>query len=493
MKIFKSIKWQLQIWYGLILVSVLAALGVTAYQLERNIQFSRIDNELQRRFSAITIALHPHPPGPPGPDFDRPPPDQMPNGFPPPEGSQPREFHLPPRDEALFDSSESHNFYYIIWTGNGLLAQSTNAPVPMAKIETRLLVNENRPPDIGPNSPPPSAQPNPYSPQSRSIIHQLPSGDVVWIGCSIAPELDQLRATALILTGVGAIVLLFGLAGGWWISSRAIRPVENISATAVKISAGDLSQRINSAETESELGQLVAVLNSTFARLEAAFAQQKQFASDAAHELRTPVSVILTQTQAALNRERGAGEYKQTVEACQRAAQRMRKLISALLELARLDAGQEQMKRLRFDFSKTVADCAELVCPLAEERGVKISRELSPLEIEGDSERLGLVVTNLLTNAVQYNHDSGEVKIHTQLENGMAVLTVSDTGSGIPAEDLPRVFERFYRADKSRSSGNAGLGLAISKAIITAHGGSIDVSSEENVGTTFTIRLPSVV
>ena len=271
----------------------------------------------------------------------------------------------------------------------------------------------------------------------------------------------------------------------------SLLPIKQISETAVKISAGDLSQRINTAETESELGQLAVVLNSTFARLEAAFAQQKQFASDAAHELRTPISVILTQTQTALNRERQAAEYKQTVEACQRAAQRMRRLTSALLELARLDAGQEEMKPLRFDFSKTVAECVELIRPLADERGVKLSTELLPLEIEGDSERLSLVVTNLLTNAVQYNHDGGQVKVGAKLENGMAVLTVSDTGQGIPAGDLPRVFERFYRADRSRSSGNAGLGLAISKALITAHGGSIEVVSEENVGTTFTVRLPA--
>ena len=261
----------------------------------------------------------------------------------------------------------------------------------------------------------------------------------------------------------------------------------------MKISAGDLSQRINVAEAESELGQLAAVLNSTFARLEAAFAQQKQFASDAAHELRTPVSVILTQTQTALNREREAADYKQTVEACQRAAQRMRKLIGSLLELARLDAGQEVLKRLRFDFSKTVADCVELIRPLADERGVKIFTELSPLEIAGDSERLAQVVTNLLTNAIQYNQDGGEVRVKLESQDGLAVLTVGDTGAGIAAEDLPRVFERFYRADKSRSSGNAGLGLAISKAIVEAHGGVIEVSSEPGAGTTVELRLPLTV
>ncbi len=146
----------------------------------------------------------------------------------------------------------------------------------------------------------------------------------------------------------------------------------------------------------------------------------KQFTSDAAHELRTPVSVILTQTQTALNREREAADYKQTVEACQRAAQRMRKLIESLLALARLDAGQEVLKRLRFDFSKTISDCAELVKPIAEERGVNISTALEPVEITGDSERLAQVVTNLLSNAIQYNLRDGEVRVKLESQNGMA-------------------------------------------------------------------------
>ena len=314
---------------------------------------------------------------------------------------------------------------------------------------------------------------------------------MIYVGCCIAPELMELQRTALNLTAAGGLILLIGLAGGWWLVSRAIKPVEDISATAVKISAGDLSQRINVAEAESELGKLASVLNSTFARLDAAFAQQKQFASDAAHELRTPVSVILTQTQTALNRERDAAEYRETVEACQRAAQRMRKLIGALLELARLDAGQEQMKRLRFDFSRTVADCVELVRPLAEERGVKMFAELSPLETPGDSERVAQVAMNLLTNAIQYNQPNGEVRVKVASHGGLAILTVSDTGPGIPAEDLPHVFKRFYRGDKSRTGGNTGLGLAISKAIVEAHGGSIEVSSGEDAGTTFTVRLPA--
>jgi heavy metal sensor kinase len=493
MKIFKSIKWRLQVWYGLILVAVLAALGITAYHLQRDLLMGRIDSELQRRFGVIADALHGHGPGRGRPPFDRPPPEQMPNDalppdqmpgdFLPPEDRPPREFHLPPQADALFDPNEVHQFYYYILDREGKeIGRSTNSGAPFVAMTTKRPEEQNAPPDLSQGW---------SMPSDRVVGHMLPSGEVVWVGCSIAPEMEVLNTTALKLTIVSVIILFFGLAGGWWISSRAIRPVENISATAVKISAGDLSQRIDTAETESELGQLAAVLNSTFARLESAFAQQKQFVSDAAHELRTPVSVILTQTQAALNREREAGEYKQAVEACQRAALRMKKLIGALLELARIDAGQEQMKRLRFDLARTVADCVELVHPLADARGIKISTELPPLEIEGDAERLGQVTINLLTNAIQYNHDGGQVKVTLKLENGMAVLAVNDTGQGIPAGDLPRVFERFYRAEQSRSSGNAGLGLAICQAIVAGHGGSIEVTSEENAGSTFTVRLPA--
>jgi two-component system, OmpR family, sensor kinase len=302
--------------------------------------------------------------------------------------------------------------------------------------------------------------------------------------------LKELHRTALQLALVGGIILFCGLAGGWRIASSALQPVENIGAAAIKISAGDLSQRINVAETESELGRLAATLNATFARLEAAFEQQKQFASDAAHELRTPVSVILTQTQTTLKRDREAKDYKETVEACQRAAMRMKKLISALLELARLDAGQEQMKRLPFDFARTVTDCVELIRPLAGEHQVEIHPEITPVEIVGDPGRLARVVTNLLTNAIQYNHGGGEVRVKLHSQDGFAVLQVSDNGVGISPEDLSRIFERFYRADKSRTGANAGLGLSISKAIVESHGGEIKAVSVEGGGATFTVRLP---
>ena len=519
MKILKSIKWRLQIWYGLILVVVLMGLGITAYKLERDKVFRHTDNELQHRLNVVLQTLRrggpqrrpplrpngfDQSPGPPEEDFGR---DRPPR--------RPEDFHLQPRDEMLFDAAATNGFYYVVTGRDGKeIARSTNAPAQAMYAEVRvsnggmrinrftafprlpddrLKYNGDRfKYDEFPSNGVPVGQPMPpyLLGTFREVIIELPSSERILVGRNMVTELAELRLIAFQLAGVSLVILGFGLAGGWWLVGRSLRPIQSIGAAAVKISAGDLSHRINVAEAESELGQLAAVLNSTFARLEAAFAQQKQFASDAAHELRTPVSVILTQTQTALNRERDAEGYKQTVEACQRAAQRMRKLIESLLALARFDAGQEVLKRLRFDFSKTVSDCAELVQPLADERGVKIFAELPPLEITGDPERLAQVVTNLLTNAIQFNNPGGEVRVKLELQGGLAVLTVTDTGQGIAPEDLSRVFERFYRADESRTGGgNAGLGLSICKAVVEAHGGTIEVASEANAGTTFTVWL----
>ena len=512
MRIFKSIKWRLQLWYGLILVAVLAGFGFTAYQLERNRQFRQLDDELHRRSVMLGAALH-HPPprhegdqqtpddrdrgqehdgdGPPLDGF-RPegPPDGGPSGHPMRRRPQSVKFELPPESAQLFGGSDPHNFYFSIWAPDGKVADSTNLSARVSAFEGTMI------PDSFPG---PRGNPGPHGGPPltftwegiRMVVNRPPSGEYIWVGGTIAPELTELRMVAWTLVGVGAAILLLGLAGGWWLVSRALIPIGDIGAAAAKISAGDLSQRISVADAESELGELATVLNSTFARLESAFAQQKQFAADAAHELRTPVSVILTQTQTALQRERDAANYKQTVEACQRAAQRMRRLIESLLALARFDAGQEVLKRLRFDLAQVAGDCVEQVQPLAEERGVKVRIEAAPLKITGDSERLAQVITNLLTNAIQYNRPQGEVCLKLVAQNGLAVLTVADTGQGIATAELPRLFGRFYRADKSRTgAGNAGLGLAISKAIVEAHGGTIEVASEENAGTVFTVRVP---
>ncbi|MEY4917798.1 MAG: hypothetical protein RL616_1711 [Verrucomicrobiota bacterium] len=445
---FNSIQVRIQLWYGLILLAVLLGLGFAAYELERARVFQQADLKLRERTKLLANTLN----GPPRDDGGTDPSQRPVVEWRPPSAEN---FRLPPREQAMFGSE----YFFRIIGGNGQeIAHSENFTsatnsVRLAKIHT-------------------------------------PTGEEILVGHQMAAELAELRLHMLKLAGIGGVILFFGLAIGGRLVSRALRPIAEISAAAEKISGGDLSQRINAVETKSELGRLATVLNSTFTRLDAAFTLQKRFAADAAHELRTPVSVLIAQTAAALNRKRSYEENLATIEACHRASQRMRQLITSLLQLARLDAGQENVRRTKFDLLPVASECLELVKPLAEERGVKIILTAANTPIAGDPEQIHQVITNLVTNAIQYNRLGGEVWVNIFAEKQSAVLQVADTGIGISPADLPRIFERFYRAEESRTSGNAGLGLSICKAIIEVHGGTIEVSSKENAGATFTVRLP---
>ena len=272
--------------------------------------------------------------------------------------------------------------------------------------------------------------------------------------------------------------------------ARAIQPLENMISTAGKIT--DPSQRIASPENHSELDRLAAVLNSTFERLESAFARQKQFTADAAHELRTPISVIISEAQTVLAREREPAEYRESLEACLSAAQQMRHLTESLLQLARSDASHEQAPRTQIDLASIAQDSAAYVAYLAQKQHIKIFPDLAPAKALGSADELRQVITNLLTNAIDYNRPYGQVHLTTRSENECAVVTVRDNGHGIADNDLPHIFDRFYRTDqaRSRASGRSGLGLPICKAIVETHGGTIDAASAVGRGTLFTIRLP---
>ena len=171
----------------------------------------------------------------------------------------------------------------------------------------------------------------------------------------------------------------------------------------------------------------------------------------------------------------------------------MRQLIESLLALARLDAGDQPMKRLRFDLAHAATEQIELLTPLAAARAITFHHDLTPLAMEGDPDYLTLVTANLLTNAIHYNRDGGEIHVTLQRDGKEAVLTVADTGEGMAPAALARIFDRFYRADQSRSlpAGRTGLGLAITKSIVETHRGSITVESTPGEGTTFTVRLPA--
>ena len=284
-------------------------------------------------------------------------------------------------------------------------------------------------------------------------------------------------------------MLGIGLLGGWLISGRIVRPISKITATASAISATNLSGRIDTDDVDSELAKLAAVLNDMFERPQTEFERQTRFTADASHELRTPLAVIHSHAQPALSRNRTAEEYRSTIEAC------LRLDADGVAGRWPDDPGpcrcrQARTDRAPIDLAQLIADNITMLKPVAENKSVVITAELAPVEIRGDGQRLAQVITNLLTNAIRYNRTTGRVFVKLHVEDGDAMIEVSDTGCGIPDEDQHHIFERFFRVDKARNrqSGGHGLGLAICKSIIEAHGGTVGFKSRWNEGTMFWVR-----
>jgi len=393
----------------------------------------------------------------------------------------PRDFPISEEISNLFDQQSANGFYFIVWSRDGaVFKRSGNAPPDIAHpmrlddTDTRTYARTRD--------------------EYREAFHYTELADCVLAGRSISADLTAMRRFKFLLLAAGGTVLALGLGGGWWLTSRAMRPVDDIGLAAMRISEGNLSAHINVSDTDSELGRLATVLNSTFARLEASFAQQMQFTADASHELRTPLAVIISEAQTTLARKRGGAEYRESIAVCLTAAQQMRRIAESLLQLARFDAGQEPVRRSALDLAENARVCVDRIGPLSKERDISIRCDLRRAETCGDTDRLDQLITNLLTNAIHYNRPNGNIHVSTRSENGDVVLKVTDSGQGIAAEAVGHVFERFYRVNKSRSriEGRSGLGLAICKAIVDSHGGSINVSSEFGTGTTFIVRFPAL-
>jgi heavy metal sensor kinase len=306
-------------------------------------------------------------------------------------------------------------------------------------------------------------------------------------------QIDQ-ALHGLVRTLVIAVPLALAVAagGGIFLARRALKPVDKIAQTAQEIEENDLSQRIN-VHTKDELGRLAATLNEMIGRLQGAFQRQKQFTSDASHELRAPLAVIEAESSLALQKERPPSDYRQSLETISQEARQMSSLIQQLLILARADAGKEQWDFTEVDLGKLTTNLSTDIEVLCQEKGLNFQLgQPQDLVVRGDEARLRELFMNLLDNAIIYTPSPGTVSVSLRREGQMAVVAIKDTGVGIPAEDTPFIFERFYRVDKSRSraDGGIGIGLAICQHIAEAHGGKIEVESQVGVGSTFSVWLP---
>lgn len=433
-----SLRVRLVLWYALVLALVVLLYGgAVVYQSWRS-TMAAVDAELDVYAREITNALKPVEGG----RFD---------------------LELPQDAAAYFFRREGGRAYYVIRGPGGELVDRSD-------------------PDAG------------SSRNRREKTFEAPGGATVLLGRDIT---DLRRAEWSLFVNValaGLATLGVAVFGAWFVAGRALAPIERISRTARAMSDGDLSARIAVERTESELEQVASTLNTAFDRLRLAVEQERRFIADASHELRTPLSVLRAETEWALDRDRTAHEYKDALTVGRRAALRMQDIVERLLALVRADAAPDVQDFAPVAVRTLIDDVAAWLAPMAQARSVHLSVNGPPLTVRGDAEQLREALNNVVANAILYNTRGGSVTISTRQSAGTATIEVADTGIGIPAEAVPRVFDRFFRVDKARSReiGGSGLGLSIARTIFVAHGGSISCTSEPGVGSMFVISLPAL-
>jgi len=437
-----SLRVRLLAWYSLILVVVIGAFGGTVCYLYWRSLVREINLDLGVRAEAVTAALRPAPGGA-------------------------LDLELPAATARDFGGPDERAPYYAIWAAGGELVAASE-PEP---------------------GEPPAAPGRRSRAGRREVVVAAPGGVVVLVGRDVGDARREVWALAGTVGGVGLVALALSLVGGWFLAGRALAPIARISRTAAAMSAGDLAARIPLEGTESELGQVAVSLNAAFDRLEQARRTERQFTADASHELRTPLATLWTETEWALARPRTSEEYRRSLETCLAAARRMRAAVEGLLTLARADAGDVEPMRVPVQLKALAEEAVALLRPVAERRRIAVTVGGDDAVVAGDPDRLREMVSNLVSNAIGYNVDGGAVDVNVSNTGGVR-LSVSDTGVGIPAADLPHVFDRFYRADpaRARNPGGAGLGLAVAKWVAESHGGTITCTSEPGRGTRVEVK-----
>ncbi len=314
-------------------------------------------------------------------------------------------------------------------------------------------------------------------------------------------HIQEVQGLLVTLFAIGLpFTILAVSAGGWFLAAGALNPIDRITRAAQQISADDLHRRLNLKLPNDEVGRLAVTFDQMLSRLDEAFERQKRFIADASHEMRTPLTILKGDVEVALNRPRTVEEYRETLEMVNETADRLTALVEELLLLARADNHQFPLNLASLNLADLLTEQVSRLLPLAVGQHITLSLDVpETLSIVADAEKLARLFMNLIGNAIKHSNPGDAVCVAAKRQNDHIVVTVTDTGPGIPAEHLSHLFERFYRVDKARSrqsdmsmaySSGAGLGLSIARWLVTAHGGRIEVSSQLGRGTTFTVWLP---
>lgn len=328
---------------------------------------------------------------------------------------------------------------------------------------------------------------------TRILDREILDGHILEVGQSMLEADKALNAyLAISLSVMGGMVLMGSLAG-WLIARRFMAGVERVSKAAASIGQGDFSKRVEAHGEGEEIDRLVFAFNDMIARIEKLITEMKSVSDNIAHDLRTPLTRIRGAIEVAMCGNPGSEELKEmaceTVEECDR----LLAMINTMLEITRTESGLQELDRGEVDLKALLSSAHELFLPLAEERGMAFSLQLpeGELKVQGDKMRLQRVVSNLLDNAIKYTPEKGDVSISAESGASFVRISVQDSGCGIPEAEQARIFERFYRCDGSRSLQGNGLGLSLVKAIVKAHGGTVELKSSPGEGSLFSITLPN--
>jgi len=316
----------------------------------------------------------------------------------------------------------------------------------------------------------------------------------VQTGVAIDQAIATLSLFRRYLLMLAPLLLLVAASGGYWLSRKALSPVDALTRTARSIGGSNLGDRLEKLTTGDELQRLSDTLNEMLARIENAFLRVTQFTADASHELRTPVSLIRTEAEIALRKPRGSEEYREALRHVLLEAERTSSLVEELLALARADSGRENLHLERLDLHAVIAETASEWRQLVDSRHLQFRQTIADAEfpVLADRRAVQRLLAILLDNAVKYTPSPGVVELLLEARNDMALITVRDSGIGIAEPDQAKIFERFYRVDKARSRevGGAGIGLAIADWIVQQHRGSIADQSSSGQGSSFIVSLP---
>lgn len=326
----------------------------------------------------------------------------------------------------------------------------------------------------------------------RLLAKPTEDGHIIEIGATLKDDellTEKYRRTFGIAL---AIMLLCGGLVGWLVAKKAMSGVERITKAAMRIGKHDLKERVPLGNEGQEIDELAFAFNEMLERIEALVKELKEVTDHVAHDLRSPITRIRGIAETTLIGEQDLNAYREMAATVIEESDRLVEMINTMLEISQTDSGVVEMLREKLDLREIISEAVELFQPVAEDKQINLKSDLpsDPVVIIGDKAKLQRVVANLLDNAIKYTKPGGWVTISIRKDLSWAIIEVADNGIGIKKEEIPRIFERFYRGDKSRSTPGHGLGLSLALSIVRAHGGNITVKSVVHKGSTFSVFLP---